>query len=716
MAYGTLSQLIAQVWGLGLIGALAAVLCRPLPAARRHRLLGFSVTPAIVASALMVVYPETSPLVLVALLAYGGAAVLRGPGSLRPTLWVAAGSGAVALLALNLYLGPSLRYLLAVLTTRSRPADPDAMLFPYYLVPSGLAQFWGWLPIGELGRDPWMSAAILLGAALLLGAVAGVLVLAWRGEPIAVLCLPMLALAGRVFVVRHDFILFKLAMYVAPFLAGSLVVTLFTLVRRPAYRAVALLLLGLAGLPTQAAYVERSAGRGAWVDIMDGSRTGILREFRGLVAEAAPSRLELDTSNPALARLQAAHLVGTPAAFPGRDFWRHVDFARARAAAGLPPGAGLRADVLAVPPGPGPAWSRFVLAPGGGPDSDNLFVVSEPRWPRGPGEACGFVGLTTGRQVVFNRRRLPADGEPTFVLAPCTRVQDHLIFVHSERGEHYYHAGDRRRIAVHPLERDPLFHRDETMAALGRHLLFEVVNPSPRVRVAVHLTASFAGDRESRLPPAVVIGTERAALPLLGRGSARVFSPPVVPQPIGGRPYLALDMGVEGGLFPERRRGLMALYGRDVALDTRRVVAFGRDVSLVSEAEYAALRPPSALRAFPDDLANRDVEYSGLHEDGWVAEEAAVHLRPPGARSALVVRGTVPALGDAAFSTECVVSVEGHEVARRRIGPGDFTIEVPARPAADRVRIEVRFSRVQRLPPPDHRAVAARLRFIGFEG
>jgi hypothetical protein len=43
-------------------------------------------------------------------------------------------------------------------------------------------------------------------------------------------------------------------------------------------------------------------------------------------------------------------------------------------------------------------------------------------------------------------------------------------------------------------------------------------------------------------------------------------------------------------------------------------------------------------------------------------------------------------------------------------------MEVPARTAADRVRIEVRFSRVQRLPSPDHRAVAARLRFIGFEG
>jgi hypothetical protein len=719
MAYGTLAQLIAQVWGLGLIGILAAVLLRPFPTARWRRLLGFSVTPAVVASALMVVYPETAPLVAGAAGVYAGVAVLRQRGSFRPTLWVTAVSGAVALLALNVYLGPSVRYLVGILTQRSRAGNPETMLFPYFLLPSGLAQFWGWQPFGFAGRDPWMSAAILLGAALLLGAIAGILVLAWRGEPVAILCLPMLALAGRVFVLRHDFILFKLAMYLAPFVVGSLVLALFSLVRRPAYRAVLLVLLGLAGLPAHTGYVERSAGRGAAVDLMNGSPTGILREFRDRVAEAAPPRIELDTVDPALARLQAAHLVGTPTAFASRDFWRAADFADAPSATSAgepPPAVRLRKDTLATPPDAGQTWNRFVLAPGAGRDAENLFVVAVPRWTRSPGAPCGFVGLTTGRQAIFNRRRLPADGPESFVLAPCTGVRDHLVFVHSQRGEHYHHAQDRRRISVYQLERDPLFYRGRTMAALGRHLLFEVLNPSPRVRVSMHLTRSFAGDRENWLPPAAAIGTERAAFALAGRGSARVFSPPVVPQVIGGRPYVALDLGVDGALFPDRRTGAMTLFGGDIPKDVRRVVAFGRDVSLVSEEEYGALRAPSALREFPRDLADPDAEYSGLYEDGWIAEEAYAFLRRPRARSALVVRGVVPAIGDGAFSTECVVLVEGQEVARRRLGPGDFTIEVPAVMAPERARIDLRFSRVQRLPSPDNRPVAALLRFIGFEG
>jgi hypothetical protein len=717
MAYGLLAQLIAQVWGLALMGVLAAVLWRPFPAAGWRRLLGLSVTPAVVATALMVVYPETSPLVAGAFGVYAAVAVLRRRGSFRPTLWVATASGAVTLLALNVYLGPSVRYLLGILTTRSRALDPEVMLFPYFLLPSGLAQFWGLQQVGGGGREPWTSAAILLGAALLLGAIVGVLVLAWREEPIAILCLPMLVLAGRVFVLRHDFILFKLAMYLTPFLVGSLVLALFTLVRRPAYRAVPLLLLGLASLPAHNSYVQRSSGRGAAVSLMNGSPTGILREFRDRVAETAPPRLELDTADPALAKLQVANLVGTPTAFVSRDFWEAAAFADADAASATrqrPPGAGLRWEALATAPDTGRMWSRFVLAPGAGREAENLFVVAAQRRTKSPGAPCEFLGLTTGRQAIFNRRRLGVDGPGSFVLAPCADVRDRLIFVHSERGQHYVHAHDRRRISVFQLERDPLFYRGQTMSALGRHLLFEVVNPSPRVRVSMHLTRSFAGDGENRLPPASAIGDERVSFALAGSGSARVFSPTVVPQVIGGRPYLALDLGVDGKQFPDRRTGAMKLYGREVPLDDRRVVAFGRDVSLVSEEEYGALRPPSALREFPADLAEPDLEYSGLYEDGWIGQEAYVYLRPPRSPSTLVVRGVVPKMGDGAFSTECVVRVEGREVARRRIAPGDFTIEVPAVTAPERARIDVHFSRVQRQPPPDNRPVSVLLRFIGF--
>src|SRR5439155_3422792 len=119
---------------------------------------------------------------------------------------------------------------------------------------------------------------------------------------------------------------------------------------------------------------------------------------------------------------------------------------------------------------------------------------------------------------------------------------------------------------------------------------------------------------------------ERQRLPMVGRGSARVFSPPMTPQIIEGRAFLGLDMGVDGEPFPERRSGLMALYGTDVALDRRRPVGFLRDISLVSQEEYGRLAPPSKLESFPADLENPDLEYSGIYEDGRVSEASYFQL------------------------------------------------------------------------------------------
>ena len=51
----------------------------------------------------------------------------------------------------------------------------------------------------------------------------------------------------------------------------------------------------------------------------------------------------------------------------------------------------------------------------------------------------------------------------------------------------------------------------------------------------------------------MVVGKERERFPLVGRGSARVFSPPIAPQIINGMPYIALDMGVESQRIPECR-------------------------------------------------------------------------------------------------------------------------------------------------------------------
>src|SRR5207247_15518 len=97
-----------------------------------------------------------------------------------------------------------------------------------------------------------------------------------------------------------------------------------------------------------------------------------------------------------------------------------------------------------------------------------------------------------------------------FKVQPCASVRNHLIFVHSKLGQHYYQVDqhyfgeDAPTIGIFGLEQDPLL-MGKTMAGVGRYLLLEAVGPAPRVRLALELTATLKSDGENLLPPAVAI-------------------------------------------------------------------------------------------------------------------------------------------------------------------------------------------------------------------
>ena len=85
-------------------------------------------------------------------------------------------------------------------------------------------------------------------------------------------------------------------------------------------------------------------------------------------------------------------------------------------------------------------------------------------------------------------------------------------------------------------------------------------------------------------------------------------------------------MGEDGRIVHPERQGLLGLYNRSVVNDTRYLTSYVRDISLVGGDAYRALQPPSSLVQFPADLMDPDVEYSGIYEDGWVAEESYIYL------------------------------------------------------------------------------------------
>ena len=171
-----------------------------------------------------------------------------------------------------------------------------------------------------------------------------------------------------------------------------------------------------------------------------------------------------------------------------------------------------------------------------------------------------------------------------------------------------------------------------------------------------------------------------------------------------------LDMGRDGRLNPARRTGLQAAYGPRVPLDPRYLTAYVRDISLLSDAEYARLQPPAALRSFPVDLANRDLQYSGIYEDGWVGERAYAVLAG-GPDADLVVQGNPRRTRAGAH---LVVALDGRIVGRRALAAGPFTLRVPAPASRAPRRVELRFDAVGPLSGADPRPASAHLSFLGF--
>jgi hypothetical protein len=348
----------------------------------------------------------------------------------------------------------------------------------------------------------------------------------------------------------------------------------------------------------------------------------------------------------------------------------------------------------------------------------NQFWVNRIGRPAGAMPPGTYVALSTGKLTVLNRYHFPPQEKRNFVLAPWHDVHNHLIFTTSMLGQHYFNNFKSwevdRRVALCKLEPDPNM-PGETFCSCGRHVLFEVVNPTPGARLLLALSVSNMADGDNRLPPAAAVGDGRYPFPLVGRGSARVFSPPLTAQVITGIPYLGLDLGAEAKCFPTRRVGLMRLYGNDLPSDSRRLVGFTRDVSLVSAEEYAGLRAPARVEKFPRDLECRGLEYSGVYEDGWASEACFFALARPAGPARVVVRGVVPGLGDDAFTTELTVLVDGQEVARRTLRPGDFEVAAPVPGGYGRSRVELRFSRFQQLPGGDGRPTGCLLKLVALE-
>ncbi|HEY2584608.1 MAG TPA: hypothetical protein VGI81_02445 [Tepidisphaeraceae bacterium] len=720
-AFGTLYQLIAQVIGLGIAAGLTSVLLRPVEETTRPARIRRGALIGLLLAGLIVTYTEVLPFVALAWLLYAALTVRGGWAAWRPLL-IVLGIGAITVLALlNRYFPLSIIYLLQQVSG-TKPENPATTMFPYYLMPSGPVYIWGLFALGQkFPSDQAFSTLIVV--AILLTIAGGALVVRSlrRGHGPAFVCAVMALVFAWLFHKHIGFGLYKLAMYLQPFLLSAVVLGWFTVARSRIVQVVPLVLLGLGNLRSQHIYTLMSRGVGSgFAEIVSASSTHLLREYADLLKRNPSRPLETDTYNLVLAKFQMGESVGRPLILPSENFLANLSGERAIASlVGRQQATIGMADYLNyLSHFKTRTFDMHPAAGSGGPQSNSFFLSLVGRDGAADAEAAGhpllFVG-STGRQSPFNRWHDPEEDGPNFRGGGLADFPNHLTFVASRLGEPYYVFG-RENVGIYQLEGDTLL-KGRTMAAVGRYLLFQVVNPSPAARLELDVTNSIIANGDDRLPPAEAIGAGRGAFPMVGRGSARIFSPPLTPQVIDGYPFVAIDMGTEGDFLNYAPGGLMKLWGREVRLDNRQLTGFLRDVSLVSEAEYQALRAPAIVERFPEDLGDRTLEYSGFYEDGFVGERAWVALTPPTGIRRLIVEGRIPRTNDPGFTTDAVLTVDGKELVRRTLGLDIFRLTAELAESASNVsrhRIELSFSRAQHLPDPDNRPIAAQVLRIGF--
>jgi hypothetical protein len=726
----------------------------------RHGLL-----VAVVLSTQLLVYPEVNPFLAAGFAVYTGVGLARRRLRVKPLVGVLAAGAVFTLVILNAYMYDALVFMLSQKGQATFADDPEKTLFPFFLIPTGLANFWGLLRIAQdpLPHEWWFTftAMILIGAALLVVAVVAIGWLVWRGEPAASAGLVCAVLAVPLFAGNVAFGLYKLAMFAQPFFLGSLAVAWVALLGRwPRARPwAAPLLVLVVGVPSalraQRGYVDFSQGRGATFNEVVGATSDRLLRDVMRVADTPPPvpgtdpTMIFDTYNITLSKLLAVYTRGRPAAFPSSrltgqsltpirtlDLTRD-EYKRATDQVMRETTKHLHLSSFEYEPlNPGSARDRFYSydqgnRPPGRQDPDDSMVVVSQR-----------------KLNLLNRRTFPGT-EGSFAVTTVGKVRNHLVFHESELSQPYYSVGDPKHISLYQIEEDPSFYLGQTMAGLGRYFLFEVLRPDERVRFAVELTCSLQADGDNRLPDqAAAIGVERVPMRFVGRGSARVFSEPFTPIAVHGRPHVGIDLMRWGRPFKMRRTGAMKLFGGRVKLDRRMLVAFGRDVSLVGETDFANLRPPSGVtrwatpetKGLDSELRHPDLEYSGLYEDGWMAEQGFLALGQRPGQTKLVVRGAVPNIENPAFAPVLTLKVDGRvvpftgttggmPVVDGKMICGDFAVsaDVPELAGGNgangsetnglvaRRRVELEWSAVQRLRGEDTRLTAAQLTVVALE-
>jgi hypothetical protein len=737
IGFSTYSELLAQTGGLSLAAMLLVASSSPW---RNNvaAMVRIAVLAGLALFGLFIWYYEVLILVLPALGLYfllHSREALAGWKQLVISL-----VGILAYIALlsGSFLESAIRTIQIQFQSGSVAHPSDSIVFPYFLIREGLSSFWGLSMIvdqaGSSVRGLLASIPRLVLGITLFGLAALTLANGLRRRTISACIVAVLSLAAIWLCWRGaDFGVFKAVLYLQPFLAALLAAELAPVaqriwadirprvipwLRRPhfaslrACRTHAMLLAAcsilaatsIAQLITLVRYSRIAADQpeiGYFNQLPGGTRLGLLTWLDHMPRPEAGDRFILDVDNSVLTKLFMLYAIGTPTSMISYDPLKTSDFFAAfnrmfpeRA---IEVSGKSAVDVL------------FEWTTSG--ESDVLRLQPQARVEPAPGDL--FVAAAADSSVL-NRLPLGYPTQSPLVVRPVAGVSNHLAYLPTlQKARHYFDYDIppeqffeyRSRIALWPNEPD-YFYRGRTMVGAGRYVLLRVIKPSPQPRLMLELTASLKADGDNSLPPVQLLGASASRLGALGRGSARLYSQPLDLRQLGGIPVVGIDMGADARRFTDQDGNLTS--------DTRRLTSFVRDISMISSDAYAAIKPPAAVSSFPEGLADKNLEYSGIYEDGWIGERAFLRLAPPRERVRFDVLGTMPWEPGPSGVSELVVRVDGIEKARQPLKFGQIKISFELEPSSKPIDVQLLANGVTPLSGGDRRPASIRLTRIGW--
>jgi len=557
-------------------------------------------------------------------------------------------------------------------------------------LPHGAAVLFGLSDAQRLPDVTWLSIVIIAG--FVLGAIC-----LWRAaadalhlQPYAYLFLTMALSAAAVSRSPNAFGLFKMSLYIQPLLVATMAAAANRLPRASIGAVVAAYLLASAAPHAMA--VTQSTG----------TLPGLASVGVNLPRLAGGTILETDTSTSVPESLLQIYLKGVPQeplngrAAPTLDSQWVNRFERPLVG-GLNPYATELAASDRLSSEITRAYRRA--------DPFGFSTLFQQRQFAGR-LVLASLGLKAG---YFNGMQRTID-EHFFTYADVASVKNFLVFVNSDKTLDSYHF--TQQSSYFAAEKD-LFQEGSRFYGIGRYFLFEVLNPSDQFRVRVSLSKTLMGDGRTNLPSrARILSSQDVPLGLVGAGAANVFSPPVHSIYVEGRHLVGIDFQDELISPPNRKEGLMRLYNRQIPIDVRKMIGYGRDISVISEEDYRRLDRPRSISRWPEDLLRgAGVEFSGFYEDGWVSNRAFLKLGPSNPGEHLAIRGDVPGIGSlAAAGNVLTVRINGVIAATEALHPGSFEVNIPISQAMDVTTVDLGFALQQKLPSPDDRPVAAHIK------